>query len=343
MWVVTGAYLYAGDPCTLQGHGILLATAQTATHNHEVKVRRSQELADSKKEHGNALFRIQKYTEALACYSEAINICPDCAAYYSNRAAAYTMLHKYKEDRNAIRVIRVYMLSGEVLQLSNFLNFFHHRNETGSAFPIHDSVLDSELDKAETVLSQNTLNAIEAFYLSILDGHMSTIASQVEEHIAKAEANFEKKDYITAISSLDHCIEHCCAAMNFKVQKAEALALMGRYQEAQELANDILQKEAMNTGALYVKGMCLYHQDNAGMALKHFRRVLKQVPNHRKAKDIYKRAKTLAAKKEKGNKAFREGKYKNAHSLYSEALSIDPSNLSTNSKLFCNRATVSSK
>ena len=39
-----------------------------------------------------------------------------------------------------------------------------------------------------------------------------------------------------AVFYLDRCIEHCSAAINFKVQKAEAMALMGRYQEAQELS-----------------------------------------------------------------------------------------------------------
>ena len=35
---------------------------------------------------------------------------------------------------------------------------------------------------------------------------------------------------------IDRCIEHCSAALHFKIQKAEALALMGKYQESQELA-----------------------------------------------------------------------------------------------------------
>ena len=51
----------------------------------------------------------------------------------------------------------------------------------------------------------------------------------------------------------------------------------------------------------------------------------------------------MAAKKEEGNTAFRTGKFQDAYSLYTEALSIDTNNKSTNSKLFCNRATVCSK
>jgi len=54
-------------------------------------------------------------------------------------------------------------------------------------------------------------------------------------------------------------------------------------------------------------------------------------------------AKALKAKKEEGNKAFKEGNFEAAHELYSAALTIDPNNIKTNAKLYCNRATVGSK
>lgn len=54
-------------------------------------------------------------------------------------------------------------------------------------------------------------------------------------------------------------------------------------------------------------------------------------------------AKALKAKKDEGNKAFKEGNYKLAFTLYTEALAIDPNNRKTNAKLYCNRGTVNSK
>lgn len=54
-------------------------------------------------------------------------------------------------------------------------------------------------------------------------------------------------------------------------------------------------------------------------------------------------SKALKAKKEEGNKAFKEGNFEAAYELYSEALTIDPNNIKTNAKLYCNRATVGSK
>jgi len=51
-------------------------------------------------------------------------------------------------------------------------------------------------------------------------------------------------------------------------------------------------------------------------------------------------AKSLSQKKEAGNQAFRVGKLQLAYDTYTEALAIDPLNVFTNSKLYCNRATV---
>ena len=55
------------------------------------------------------------------------------------------------------------------------------------------------------------------------------------------------------------------------------------------------------------------------------------------------KAKNLEATKEEGNKAFRAGDYQEALRLYTKALEIDLLNKSTNSKLYCNRATVNFK
>lgn len=54
-------------------------------------------------------------------------------------------------------------------------------------------------------------------------------------------------------------------------------------------------------------------------------------------------AKALKAKKEEGNQAFKNSNYEAAYQLYTEALAIDPNNIKTNAKLYCNRATAGAK
>lgn len=60
-------------------------------------------LAELKKENGNQLFKIKQYRSALPLYTEAINLCPETAAYYGNRAACYIMLNRYTEALNDAR------------------------------------------------------------------------------------------------------------------------------------------------------------------------------------------------------------------------------------------------
>lgn len=59
--------------------------------------------------------------------------------------------------------------------------------------------------------------------------------------------------------------------------------------------------------------------------------------------DIYKRAKLLKKKKEEGNDAYKNNRFKEAQALYTEALAVDPLNKKTNAKLYFNRATVLSR
>lgn len=54
-------------------------------------------------------------------------------------------------------------------------------------------------------------------------------------------------------------------------------------------------------------------------------------------------AKALKAKKDEGNQAFKNNNYEAAYQLYTEALMIDPNNIKTNAKLYCNRATAGAK
>jgi DnaJ family protein C protein 7 len=54
-------------------------------------------------------------------------------------------------------------------------------------------------------------------------------------------------------------------------------------------------------------------------------------------------AKALKAKKEEGNQAFKDCSYEAAYRLYTEALTIDPNNIKTNAKLYCNRGTAGVK
>uniref|UniRef100_A0AAX7SIZ5 J domain-containing protein n=1 Tax=Astatotilapia calliptera TaxID=8154 RepID=A0AAX7SIZ5_ASTCA len=176
-----------------------------------------------------------------------------------------------------------------------------------------------------------------------LDNTFIKNAESILEYERMAEIGFEKRDFRMVVFCMDRALDSASACHKFKILKAECLALLGRYPEAQSVASDILRMDSTNADALYVRGLCLYYEDCIDKAVQFFVQALRMAPDHDKARLACRNAKALKAKKEEGNKAFKEGNYEAACELYSEALTIDPNNIKTNAKLYCNRATVGSK
>lgn len=65
-------------------------------------------IAEEKKNEGNDHYKAQNYQMALRLYSDAINLCPEAAAFYGNRAACHMMLGDYKsalhDSRQAVSI-----------------------------------------------------------------------------------------------------------------------------------------------------------------------------------------------------------------------------------------------
>ena len=55
-----------------------------------------QQQAEAAKDLGNTQYKAAQYDAALQSYSKAIELCPETAAYYGNRAAAALMKRQYK-------------------------------------------------------------------------------------------------------------------------------------------------------------------------------------------------------------------------------------------------------
>uniref|UniRef100_A0A8C1EMB2 DnaJ homolog subfamily C member 7 n=1 Tax=Cyprinus carpio carpio TaxID=630221 RepID=A0A8C1EMB2_CYPCA len=279
--------------------------------------------AEGFKEQGNAFYVKKDYAEAFNFYTKAIDLCPKNASYYGNRAATLMMLSRYREaledSQQAVRLddtfMKGHMREGKChLLLGNAMAASRCFQKVQELEP-ENSQVQQELKSAESILEFERL----------------------------AEISFEKRDFRMVVFCMDRALQSASACHRFKVLKAECLALLGRYPEAQSVASDILRMDSTNGDALYVRGLCLYYEDCIDKAVQFFVQALRMAPDHEKARLACRNAKALKAKKEEGNKAFKEGSYEEAYDLYSEALTIDPNNIKTNAKLYCNRATVGSK
>lgn len=166
---------------------------------------------------------------------------------------------------------------------------------------------------------------------------------QLRTHEDTAAACFAARDYRTAVYHADSALKLAPASMRFKLLKAECLALLGRVEEAGDLAVSCMQVDGSNADAVYVRGLCLYYSDNLDKGVVHFARALALDPDHKNARAMRVRAKQLKEKKETGNELFGAGKYREALVQYTEALAVDPLHRDINAKLYYNRALVNVK
>lgn len=281
-----------------------------------------ERLAESQKELGNQHFKARQYHKALICYSEAISFCPTSATHYGNRSACYLMMNKYQEALEDAR--KSVMLDPKYIK--------GHMRIAKACIALGDATAaENAISQAKEVSDDSSITQQESQLKQL---------KNIYDEIDKAGA---KKDFRKALYYYDRALEVATACTKLKCMKAECLVQLGRYQDALDVTTETLQMDQNNADCIYVRGLCLYYQDNVDRAFTYFQHVLKIAPDHRKAMDAYKRAKQLKVKKEEGNEAFKSGNFTQAYTLYSEALSIDPLNKVTNAKLHFNRATVASK
>lgn len=282
-----------------------------------------QFLAEEKKEEGNNLYKTRQYREALVRYSEAIGICPENPAYYGNRSACHMMLSQYAEALNDAKL----SISLNASFVKGFVRIAKCCLALGDIISANQAIEKVELLEPGT---------------KALDTEKSSL-QRLEKFKSDASIAYQTGDFRKALYLLDQSLTIACADISLKVSRAECLAFLGRYEESQRCVTDLIRADSTNADAIYVRGLCLYHEDNVDKAILYFQQVLRLAPDHAKAKAVYKKSKNLKQKKEDGNQAFKSNKWNEAYDLYTEALKIDPQNRSTNAKLYCNRAIVCSK
>ncbi|XP_076008233.1 dnaJ homolog subfamily C member 7-like isoform X2 [Genypterus blacodes] len=279
--------------------------------------------AEGFKEQGNAFYSKKDYSEAFNYYTKAIDASPRNASYYGNRAATLMMLFRFREaledSQQAVRLDDLFMKG--------------HLREGKCHLILGNAMAASRCFQKVLELEPSNRDAQQEF----------KNATTLLEFERMAEFGFEKRDFRKVVYCMDRALALASACHRFKILKAECLALLGRYPEAQSVASDILRMDSTNADALYVRGLCLYYEDCIDKAVQFFVQALRMAPDHEKARLACRNAKALKAKKEEGNLAFKMNNYEAAYRLYTEALAIDPNNIKTNAKLYCNRATAGTK
>ncbi|KAM9411827.1 dnaJ homolog subfamily C member 7-like isoform 4-T4 [Salvelinus alpinus] len=220
--------------------------------------------AEGFKDQGNAFYVKKDYSEAFNYYTKAIDACPKNASYYGNRAATLMMLCRFREalvdSQRAVRLDDCFM-KGHLREGKCHLSL----GNAMAASRCFQKVL--ELEPSNSQAQQEHKNA-----------------TAVLEYERMAELDFEKRDFRKVVYSMDKALGLASTCHRFKILKAECLALLGRYLEAQSVASDILRMDSTNGDALYVRGLCLYYEDCIDKAVKFFVQALRMAPDHEKSR-----------------------------------------------------------
>ncbi|XP_057319410.1 dnaJ homolog subfamily C member 7-like [Microplitis mediator] len=307
------------------------AQTKTSTENmpaksdHEsddkLKYEKHQQLMKEKKDEANTLYKQKKYKLALSQYTRLIELCPS-ELNYGNRAACYIMMERYEDalvDAKKSVELNSSYIKGYERAIRCLVELGH--------------MIDANIwvVKLESVDQKNERLAIEREKINDVTRFLKKIDDKVSE-----------KKYTEAVKYLDKLIKISSQCVSYKIKKAECLALMEKFKEAETLINDVLKYNKSNPDAVYILGLCLYHLDT-DRAVAQLKEVLRLVPDHSDALKLYKKAKALIEKKNEGNNAFVHKRYTKAHHIYTEALGIDPSNRGMIKKLYYNLAQASYK
>lgn len=95
------------------------------------------------------------------------------------------------------------------------------------------------------------------------------------------------KKYHVALDNINDVLKISPQSEFFKIKQSECLAYIGKYELAELIVNEILQVDKTNIDAKFVLSLCLY-QSNVSLAMDTLVEVLRAVPDHAKAQEIYK-------------------------------------------------------
>lgn len=269
------------------------------------------------KEQGNAAYKNKEYSRAINCYSRAIQLNPNDANFYSNRALSYFNLGQY---------VNCIIDCDKAISLSPALLKAHKKKASALA---HLLRFGQAVDAMKTAVSCQKGN--------------QTLKNELEEY-ENFQSNFNRyqaaeknKDFAEALSCVAYLSNHMPDSKILKVYRIEALAKTGNTDEAAKLLGS-LPGSSNDPDVHYLKGIIELYSGDSAKAKKHFTEGLQLDPDHSKCKQCLNKSKKCEKLKEEGNELVKSNKFAEAEAKYTEAINLDPFNKKLNSIIYSNRA-----
>ena len=87
---------------------------------------------------------------------------------------------------------------------------------------------------------------------------------------------------------MDQATDLAKTCLSLQVIKAECLALLKKYEQAENVANDVLRIDSKNIEALYTLALCRYYTGSIVTAISLLVQAAKFAPDHAKVVQLYK-------------------------------------------------------
>ncbi|KAI0071577.1 TPR-like protein [Panus rudis PR-1116 ss-1] len=263
--------------------------------------------AEKVKEKGNTAFKASKFQEAIDLYSKAIELNGSEPTYYTNRAAAYMALKKFKPALTDCQ--QAANLQSDAPSPKTLVRLARCQLSTGSTAPA--------LSTLRTALSLDPKNTAAI--------QLQKKVQDLEGHVKNYEKAMGKKDWGMARIALDKCMqmiegEGGDIPLQWRLWKVELEVAKGNWDAANTAANEALRSEPNSPDALALRGLVLFLSTKSAQALQHVFSALRLDPGHEPAQRLRKRIKDVDRLKEEGNVAFRGGRLQEAVDKYTEAL-----------------------
>ncbi|EDW25823.1 GL14339 [Drosophila persimilis] len=280
-------------------------------------------LAEIKSTLGESQCRANNYEAALRSYSEAIDLWPDSAAYYNNRAGCYYELldpiSALADVRHALRIDPGFDKA--------YVNVAKCCRVLGDLFGMESAVKKVfEADRNSTAVNEEQMALREI--------------RRLEPFI---RSTYDRMFFGATRVYLDYVLMMAPATVGYRILKAECLAYLNRCHDALEIAADVIRQYPTSADAIFVRGLCLFYTDNVEKCIPHFDTPCCLDPEHEKSKQMRIKAKKVKAMREEANRLFKMYRYREAYLVFTDALAIDVNNTVINSKLQYNRALVNTR
>lgn len=274
------------------------------------------------KENGNKSYKQKDYRAAIAHYTLAISSFTESeddplstlASYYSNRAAAFSMILQYDK----------------VLDDCDF------------AITTDPTFTKAFFRKARTLTILGRCDeAVKAYSLGMVRDPNNAVGVKDKEEVqqlhkrfrlakeifrAKENTKVTRKDAVQVLRQMELVLATCTQFKDAMYFKAWALFWLHRTDEAYALTTTLVRMGGLGDdeqhALVLLRAKLLYCMGNTDDALKHLRQMLAGDPDNKVAFGLLKGIKGLAKKKQAADQAYKSRQYELAVEHYGEALEL---------------------